>query len=315
VYVYKMPVKGWKSTNKQSAELTASDGEAGDSLGFSVAVSGTTIVGGAYAAAVGGNQYQGAAYVYVAGKTGWKTTSKFTAKLTTSDGAALDLFGFAVSNSKKTILIGAPDANGKYTSQGAAYVYVMPAKGWATTQTFNAKITASDPTAWDDLGNAVVMSTDGTTAVVGAEGAFIQGEGSAAGAVYVYVEPKGGWSGSLNESAKLYASLDNGNQDDHLGASVAISTNDGLIVAGAPCAISVADGCGPGLVFSYNEPTGGWSGHMTESDVASIPSEPDGDYFGESVGLGAGNTLAVGAFAATVGTNMFQGTVYVLQGP
>jgi hypothetical protein len=160
----------------------------------------------------------------------------------------------------------------------------------------------------------VALSTDGTTAVVGAEGAFISGEGGAAGAVYLFLKPTGGWSGVLNENAKLYASVNNGNQDDRLGASVAISVNNGMIVAGAPCAISVGAGCGPGLVFSYNKPTGGWSGQMTESGVASIAGEPAGDYFGISVGLGAGNTLAVGAFSATVGTNAFQGTAYVLQG-
>src|SRR5579864_8000643 len=207
LYVYKITAKGWKSTNKQDAALTASDGKAGDALGSSVYVSGLAIVAGAYAATIGTNQYQGAAYVFVAGPTGWKTTSKFTAKLTTSDGAALDLFGFSASINKNTILIGAPDANvGKNTGQGAAYIYVMPTKGWATTQTPNAKLTASDGISWDDLGNAVAMSTDGTIAVVGAEGAFISNEGGAAGAVYLYLKPSGGWSGGLNETAKLYAS-------------------------------------------------------------------------------------------------------------
>jgi hypothetical protein len=314
VYIYQITAKGWKSTNRQTAELTASDGKAGDSLGSYVSVSATTIVAGAYAATVGTNQYQGAAYVYVAGKTGWKTTSKFTAKLTTSDGAALDLFGFAVSINKNTILVGAPDANvGKNTGQGAAYVYVMPAKGWATTQTASAKLTASDGISWDDLGNAVALSTDGTIALVGAEGAFISMEGEAAGAVYLFAKPKTGWKGALNETAKLYASVNNGNQDDRLGASLAISTDNSTIVAGAPCAISSGPNCGPGMVFSYSKPAGGWSGQMTESGVASIAGEPSGDYFGISVGLGASNTLAVGAFAAQVGTNKFQGEAYVMQ--
>ena len=67
------------------------------------------------------------------------------------------------------------------------------------------------------------------------------------------------------------------------------------------------------MVFSYDKPAGGWSGHMTESDVASISGEPSGEYFGISVGLGASKTLAVGAFAATVGSNEFQGAAYVVQ--
>ncbi len=46
-FVYTEPSGGWKTTNADTAELTGSDGDTDDSLGASVAVSGTTVVAGA----------------------------------------------------------------------------------------------------------------------------------------------------------------------------------------------------------------------------------------------------------------------------
>jgi hypothetical protein len=48
----------------QRAKLTASDGATNDHLGLSVSISGDTVVAGADGAAVGGNESQGAAYVF-----------------------------------------------------------------------------------------------------------------------------------------------------------------------------------------------------------------------------------------------------------
>ena len=76
----------------QLAELTASDGTSNDQFGFSAAVSGTTVVVGAPYASVGNNQAQGAAYIFVKPESGWENMTQ-VAKLTASDGKALDLFG------------------------------------------------------------------------------------------------------------------------------------------------------------------------------------------------------------------------------
>jgi hypothetical protein len=79
----------------QQAELTASDGKAGDSFGDSVALSGSTAVVGAKLHTVGSNYTQGAAYVFVEGGGTWSQQ----AELTASDGAAGDLFGSSVAHS------------------------------------------------------------------------------------------------------------------------------------------------------------------------------------------------------------------------
>jgi FG-GAP repeat len=86
----------------QQARLTASDGAANNQLGFSVAVSGDTIVAGAPFATIGaingigGNAGQGAAYVFVKPASGWANATE-TARLTASDGAANDQLGFSVA--------------------------------------------------------------------------------------------------------------------------------------------------------------------------------------------------------------------------
>jgi hypothetical protein len=62
-YVFVKPAGGWADAT-QTAKLTASDGAAGDALGFSVAVSSDTIVAGAVGTAVSGHSFQGAAHVF-----------------------------------------------------------------------------------------------------------------------------------------------------------------------------------------------------------------------------------------------------------
>ncbi|HEY6273994.1 MAG TPA: FG-GAP repeat protein, partial [Terriglobales bacterium] len=60
VYVYLKPPNGWRSTSRSSAQLAASDGRSNNVFGGSVAVSGNTLIPGAY----GWNSEQGAAYVF-----------------------------------------------------------------------------------------------------------------------------------------------------------------------------------------------------------------------------------------------------------
>ena len=86
-----------------------------DSFGSSVSISGAMLVAGAYQATVGGNISQGAAYVFTESGSAWTQT----AKLTASDGAAYDVFGWSLSISGNTVVAGAFDATvGGNISQG-----------------------------------------------------------------------------------------------------------------------------------------------------------------------------------------------------
>ena len=98
----------------QQAYLKASNAGAGDLFGFSVAVSGDTVVVGAYnedgdatstAAAPNDNASQaGAAYVFVRSGTSWSQE----AYLKASNAGASDRFGFSVAVSGDTVVVGAP---------------------------------------------------------------------------------------------------------------------------------------------------------------------------------------------------------------
>jgi hypothetical protein len=108
----------------QTAELTASDGQSNDNLGYSVAVSGRTIVAGADARQIGSNDNQGAAFVYTEPSHGWKTTNADTAELTSSNGVANDYLSDSVAVSGPTIVAGARQHGGSNTTDfGAAYVF------------------------------------------------------------------------------------------------------------------------------------------------------------------------------------------------
>ena len=105
----------------EQAQLTASDGAAGDVFGISVVLSGDTALVGARGHDVDGKSDQGAAYVFVRSGASWTQQ----AELIPSDGAAGDWFGGKVALSGETAVVGARyhDVDGK-SNQGAAWVFV-----------------------------------------------------------------------------------------------------------------------------------------------------------------------------------------------
>jgi nucleoside-specific outer membrane channel protein Tsx len=149
----------------QQAELTASDGARQDSFGWSVAVSGSSAVVGAYSR----NSNEGAAYVFVRSGTIWSQQ----AELTASDGASGDFFGYSVAISGSAAVVG---AQGKNSFTGAAYVFVRSGTIWSQ----KAKLTASDGASGDSFGHSVAISR--STAVAGA-----YAHNSSAGAAYAFV--------------------------------------------------------------------------------------------------------------------------------
>lgn len=260
---------------KQVAELTASDGTPCDAFGNSVAISGSTIVAGAYQSMVGGVN-AGAAYVFVEPSGGWRNMTE-TAKLTASDGGVAHYLGTAVSTNGDTVIAGAPQA----AFVGEAYVFVRPASGW-TNMTENAKLTPSDGAVADLFGNSVSLS--GNTALIGSQA---HPSGQQYGAAYVYVEPQAGWA-SMTETAELTAS--DAQPFDSFGTSVVLSGSTALI--GAP---SVSYGnWTPGSGYVFLRPASGWKTTSTFDAKLTSTDGAAGDNFGEAVALAA-NTATVGA--------------------
>jgi len=304
-YVFVEPAGGWSTTSSYTAKLTASDGAAGDSFGISVAISGDTVVVGAFWAQIDGNTNQGAAYVFVKPAGGWATTSTYAAKLTASDGTLNDNFGWSVAISGDTVVVGSPNAAiGGHTNQGSAYVFVEPAGGWSTTSSYTAKLTASDGAAGDLFGWSVAISGD--TVVVGAPHAAIGGQ-TRQGAAYVFVKPAGVWATTSIYAAKLTAS--DGTLNDNFGWSVAISGD--TVVVGSSNAL-IGGHTNQGAAYVFVKPAGVWA---TTSIYAAKLTASDGaakDFFGFSVAINS-DTVVVGAFKAVISGNIAQGASYVFK--
>ncbi|MGQ9426471.1 histidine kinase [Gilvimarinus sp. F26214L] len=186
-YVFEFDAEsGWAFKNY----LKASNSEAGDQFGSSLALSGdgqTMVVGATLedssATGVDGDQtynsavYSGAAYVFVRNADGWQQQ----AYLKASNSQNNDHFGSAValSDDGSTLVIGAPDEDGATTglngdeyddqsnmNSGAVYGFVRSDGVW---QQFSY-VKASNTGGWDYFGGALALSADATTLAVGAKG-------------------------------------------------------------------------------------------------------------------------------------------------
>lgn len=122
---------------EQQDLIFAGDATMDDFFGASVSISGDYAVIGAYGDDIGLDANQGSIYVFMRTGTVWTQQ----VKLTPSDGAANDFFGYSVGISGSTIIAGAYGDNmGANTNQGSAYIYTRTASTWS----FRAKLTASD---------------------------------------------------------------------------------------------------------------------------------------------------------------------------
>ncbi len=255
-YVFVKPASGWVN-GTEAATLTASDGASNDYFGYSVAVSGdgSTVAVGADGKDIGGNPNQGGVYLFVEPASGWANATE-TAAMVATDGTAGGLLGWsiAISGDGSTVAAGARGTEvGPNVNQGKAYVFVRPASGWMGGGEA-AEFTASDGGENDNLGNAVAISSDGTTVVAGAFQKLI-GAHVTQGAAYVYVKSPSGWA-TNTETAKLSAS--DGAAGDQFGCAVAASGDGSTIVAGA-LQKQVGGNAGQGaayVFFSGSAPTG-----------------------------------------------------------
>ncbi len=275
-YIFTKSPGGWIDTT-ETAKLTTTDAASSDYFGYSVSISDTIIVVGAYGDDDNGSS-SGSAYVFVKPSGGWSDMTE-TAKLTASDGATSDSFGKTVSVSDNVVVIGAYNNDENGSNSGKAYVFVGPATGWST-MTETAKLTASDAASSDNLGLSVSISGDNI--VVGAYGD--DDNGSLSGSAYVFVKPSGGWS-DMTETAKLTAS--DGESKNYLGYSVGISGDN--VVVGAMRYNGFT-----GKSYEFTKPSGGWS-NMTETAILTASDADSSAYFGNAVAI-CGEHIFTGAY-------------------
>jgi hypothetical protein len=178
VYTYDRSGSTWV---QRGSVLVASDAEANDSFGVSVALSADGAV-----LAVGAREWEGAAtdqggvYIYDWNGSSWVQRG---AVLTASDAAASDIFGIdvALSADGNVLAVGAYLWEGAATDQGGVYIYDWNGSSWVQR---GSVLTASDAAAGDAFGNAVYLSANGAILVVGAR--EWEGAQTNMGSVYTY---------------------------------------------------------------------------------------------------------------------------------
>ena len=105
-------------------KITASDGAANDQFGYHVSVDGNTIVVGAYIDDNDRGTDSGSIYVYTRSSAGASFGNQ--QKITASDGAEGDNFGFSVSVYGNTLVVGAYSDDDRGTDAGSVYVFTRP---------------------------------------------------------------------------------------------------------------------------------------------------------------------------------------------
>ncbi|MCZ6739421.1 MAG: PKD domain-containing protein [Actinobacteria bacterium] len=193
-------------------------------------------------------------------------------KLTAADATADDRFGVSVAISGDTVVVGAVFDDDAGLSSGSAYVFVRSGTTWSE----QAKLTASDATAFDFFGFSVAISGD--TALVGAENDDDAGPQS--GSAYVFTRSGATWT----QQAKLTAA--DATADDQFGFSVAISGDTALV--GVHFDDDAGPSSGSAYVFTRSGATWIQQAKLTAADAAAF------DEFGVSVAI-SDDTAVVGA--------------------
>jgi len=268
-YVFRFDGTSWN----QEQKLVAPDAAASDSFGWSVGISGDTIVAGAKSDDDTIND-SGSAYVFRVSGTTWSMEQKLNA----AAPASIAQFGDAIAIDGDTVVVGAwqDDSLGFFT--GAAFVFQRAGTSWSKEQ----KLTASDAAQFRWFGRSVGVA-GGLIAV----GAYGDGAGgSEAGAAYVFRLSGTVWT----EEQKLTAS--DATSDDRLGWSIGVHPE--YIVVGANSADN-AGVLGAGAVYVYRNLGGVWH----EQIKPVLPDQNSGDDAGYASAIDSGAQIVVGARGAT----------------
>ncbi len=268
-------------------EITG-DGAAGDEFGRAVAISGDTVVIGAYADDTTSGSNAGSAYVFVRSGVTWS----LQAKLTANDGAASDQFGWCVSMDVDTVLIGAPlDDLTAGTNIGSAYLFLRSGTTWSLP----TRITAADGAVSDQFGWAV--SVHGQTALVGAS-LDDTVSGTDAGSAYVFTLSAGSWL----QQAKLTAA--DGAGSDNFGSSVSLEADTCLVGAYLD---DTPGGTNAGSAYVFVRSGSVWS----QQAKLLAPDGAANDQFGISVSLSGESALIAAAFDDTIAGGADSGSASV----
>ena len=319
VYVFTRKGPAWA----QQAYLKASNADAGDEFGTSLALSndGNTLAVGAEseesaAKGVNGNQTDnsvagaGAAYVFTRDAGVW--SQEAYVKASNTGQAEGDEFGYSValSGDAGTLAVGAHSEHSAATgidgdqndhsldASGAVYLFTRNGHLWsqqAYVKPWNTTTRAAL------FGYSVALNANGKTMAVGA-----YDENGGRGALYIFARSGDTWT----QQTRLQAS--NAESNDQMTSSLAISADGNTIAAGAydeesfltgvqpptagaqdePLRVPGADPLSTGAAYVFVRTGNTW----TQQAYIKATNAHKYDQFGWAIALSSdGNTLAVGA--------------------
>ncbi len=299
VYIFRRTGRRWA----QEAYVKSATPTPDALFGVSVALSGDTLVVGAYADP-GAASVANAGVTYVFRRVGaaWKQEAALQALLPAKNAR----FGTSVAIHADTAIVGAPfDASGS----GAAYVFRRSGDAW----TQQARLSASNARPGASFGSSVAIDSDDavvgasyeSSSAVGVDQDQTNTDAPGAGAAYVFHRDAVTWT------QRAYLKASNTRSGSRFGYSVALKGD--TLVVGAP-----EEGSnGIGVDGSQNVMTSPFSGaaYLFHRDAAAwtqqgyfkAPQTLPGARFGVSVAVN-GETLVAGAILdSAVGS----GTAYV----
>jgi hypothetical protein len=262
-YIYTNQSGSWTQTARLASGVASSQ------FGSVVSINsdGTIAIVGAYYENFGTS----AAYIFTNQNGTWTQTARL------ASGVANSYFGITVyiNSAGTTAIIGSYSEN-SYT--GAAYIYTNQSGTWSQT----ARLASGVANSY--FGSAVSINSDGTIAIIGADG-----ENSGTGAAYIYTNQSGTWT----QTAR-FAGVNSG---DDFGVTVSINSAGTIAIVGADSADS-----GTGAAYIYVNQNGSWT------QTAKITNGVANSEFGYCVSIdSAGTTAIIGAYAE----NSYTGAAYI----
>lgn len=317
VFIYKRIGSLWALQNYLKASNPGQDDAFGTNL--SLSAYGSTLVVGVpnedsdtLDPDVNNSSQSGAAYVFTQQGDNWQQTSYLKAPIADAN----DQFGYAVSINANgdTLLISSPfedsSAQGLNGDQllndsensGAVYSYTFDGTSW----TLSNYLKASNTSPGQQFGNALELSADGSTILVGApyEASLAIGingdendlSNPDSGAAYLFKQNSSSWQ------QEAYIKSSNGDISDLFGSSLSLNWDGSVLAIAAPGESSAAEGVSgteldntevdSGAVYVYEDLGSGYE----QVKYVKAPNTDSGDAFGEYLSLdGDGETLAIGA--------------------
>ncbi len=284
-YIFSHQNDDWIEIGK----LTTDDATSGDGFGHSVSINRDYAIVGAPYNDDNGN-CSGSAYIFVKEGDRWLQQEK----LTPSDAAQEDYFGYSVSIYGNYSIIGAHynDDNGE--SSGSAYIFFREDNEWSE----QSKLVANDAESFNRFGYSVCIN--GNFAIIGAPGGHdedVNGSGSA----YIFLREENDW----NYDSKINAN-DPG-ENDFFGWSVSI--NGGNAIIGAKYNDDNGNNSGSAYIFSYENNIWYQKAKLIADDGSA------GDHFGQSSFITSNNAIVGADGNDDDGTNSGSAYIYPLDEP